>query len=122
MGDNQVYDEKKGQNKLIHGMLIGAVVGAAVTLFDRDTRDYTVTRLKKCGSTTWNCVKNPSQTVENVSNTVSSMQKRTKVLAEDATFFVEKFKEIAETTPEVVEAVRKTKKHVTEFSEGAEHK
>ena len=46
--------------KLFRGIVIGAVVGGLVTLLDRETRTYTLEKLKDTQSKTSYYVKNPS--------------------------------------------------------------
>lgn len=52
-----------GDNKMIKGIAIGALAGAALSLFDRNTRTSTVDCLKKTGTFTKGYVKNPSDAI-----------------------------------------------------------
>ncbi|WLR51229.1 hypothetical protein LC040_19035 [Bacillus tianshenii] len=108
-------EEKR--NKMWQGVFIGAIVGAAVTMFDRDTRENTMNCFKKNCSSTWDVLKNPAETAEKVSQGASKFQQRAKVVADDTVFILQKLREIVETAPEVVDAAKKTKTHVKQLQE-----
>lgn len=52
-----------GKRKLLIGMASGAVAGALVALFDRETRNYTKSKLSGVKSGTSYVIKNPSEAV-----------------------------------------------------------
>ncbi|CDO04431.1 penicillin-binding protein [Oceanobacillus picturae] len=58
-----------GNRKLIVGVLIGAIVGGAVTLFDRETRNYSRMKLSNMKYSSQSVLKNPSEAVRNIRKT-----------------------------------------------------
>lgn len=59
-----------GRNKLFRGIIIGAVVGGIVALFDKDARDYAKRKAVDTSTTTKYFLKNPSEAIHNVRVTV----------------------------------------------------
>ncbi|MFD2629396.1 YtxH domain-containing protein [Oceanobacillus kapialis] len=55
-----------GNRKLVFGVLIGALVGGAITLFDRETRHYSRMKLASFKSGTQSVLHNPSDAVRKV--------------------------------------------------------
>lgn len=62
-----------GRQKLLLGVVIGAVVGGLVTLTDRETRIYAKTKLDDAKSGAAYILQNPSEAIENVRNTVDQL-------------------------------------------------
>ncbi|WP_042225027.1 YtxH domain-containing protein [Oceanobacillus manasiensis] len=55
-----------GNRKLVVGVLIGALVGGAITLFDRETRNYSRMKLTNMKYGSQSVLRNPSEAVRNV--------------------------------------------------------
>lgn len=58
-----------GKRKLFLGALTGAIVGGLITLFDRETRNYTKGKLSIMKSSTSYIIKNPSEAVHQFQTT-----------------------------------------------------
>lgn len=54
------------KRKLLFGFVIGAIIGASVTILDKDVRNFTKNRLISAKDKTNHIVKNPSKTVADV--------------------------------------------------------
>lgn len=54
-----------GQSKMIKGIALGALAGAALSLFDRNTRTSTMNCVKQTGSSAREYAKNPSDAIHN---------------------------------------------------------
>lgn len=52
-------------NKMVIGVLVGALVGGLITLFDRDTRSATKVQCKNAKNKTYYYLKHPSEAVKN---------------------------------------------------------
>lgn len=52
-------------NKMVIGVLVGALVGGLITLFDRDTRSTTKAQCKNAKNKTYYYLKHPSEAVKN---------------------------------------------------------
>lgn len=81
-------------NKLIKGILFGALAGAAISLLDRETREKTVVQVKECGRTIWHYSKNPSGLIEDVSDKISVARQKIEEVTDDISFIVEKVNDI----------------------------
>lgn len=85
-------------NKLVKGMLIGAFVGAAISLFDRETRKNTAITVKDCSQKIWKCAKDPSKMIENISNKLSSTRAKVEEFTEDIQYIINKVNDIKNST------------------------
>ncbi|KGX88170.1 YtxH domain-containing protein [Pontibacillus litoralis] len=69
------------KNKLMAGIAIGAVVGAALSMFDKETREQATSCLKKAKTQTQVYVKHPSQAARDArttfENTVQTIDRTT---------------------------------------------
>ncbi|WP_208591642.1 hypothetical protein [Gracilibacillus suaedae] len=52
-----------GKERLIKGILTGAVVGGLITLSDRETRSYVTRKLQVCGNKAAYYAKNPANAI-----------------------------------------------------------
>ncbi|MFQ3543965.1 YtxH domain-containing protein [Halobacillus rhizosphaerae] len=64
------------QHKLWKGVLLGALVGGAAMLFDRDTRSYVGEKSRSAGRTCKGFAKHPSEAVHSLRVNYESMAKR----------------------------------------------
>ncbi|RDW17206.1 YtxH domain-containing protein [Oceanobacillus chungangensis] len=62
-----------GRQKLMLGVIIGAVVGGLATLADKETRIYAKTKLNDAKSGATYVLQNPAEAVQNVRNTVDQL-------------------------------------------------
>lgn len=89
-------------NKLIKGILFGALAGAAISLLDRETREKTVVQVKDCGRTVWHYSKNPSELIESFSDKVAVARQKIDEVTEDIAFIVEKVNDIKESSDKLL--------------------
>ncbi|MGP4042102.1 hypothetical protein ACTWP4_19670 [Gracilibacillus sp. D59] len=52
-----------GKQRLITGILTGAIVGGLITLSDRETRSYVTKKIQICGNKTAYFAKNPAEAI-----------------------------------------------------------
>ncbi|RAK19190.1 hypothetical protein B0I26_107109 [Anoxybacillus vitaminiphilus] len=90
-------------NKVWKGIMIGAAIGAAMSLLDQEIR-------KKLGADNKlaHFLKDPVHIVEKVSQHIHKCRQSLEQLSEDISFIADKIKEINEKTPEVLELVKET--------------
>lgn len=62
-----------GKRKLILGITIGAVVGGATALFDRDTRNFAKEKLASAKSGSSYYMNHPSEAIHNLRNSVEQI-------------------------------------------------
>jgi gas vesicle protein len=92
------------RNKLWKGIIIGAAIGASISLLDQETRKMLVENGKRVK----NKLKDPVHIAKNVNRHVHKCRQSLEQLSEDISFIAGKIKEINEKTPEVIEFVKET--------------
>lgn len=108
------------RNRLWDGILIGALVGAAVSMFDKQTRDHVIKGSRKLGAQVTKAVKNPKQTQEAIKEKLNEFKETVEHISEDVSFIAGKVDELREVTPQVFDIVKETKEVFTE-EESKEH-
>ena len=92
-----------GKRKLFLGVAIGAAAGGLVTLFDKETREYTKEKFNACKSSSSYFIQNPSKAVHNVRTAFDAFNKN--------------FASGAESTINALEQVENTLEKVTNKNE-----
>ncbi|WP_163580979.1 YtxH domain-containing protein [Gracilibacillus saliphilus] len=57
-----------GKERLLKGILAGAIVGGLITLSDRETRSYVTRKLQVCGNKTSYYAKNPADAIHQLNS------------------------------------------------------
>ena len=97
------------ENKLLTGMLVGALVGAAVSLLDKRTRQDVVQSGKKVSSKIKDYIEQPETFTNDVKQKIEDVKDTVKEVSEDISFITEKVTELKETTPQVVNMLQETR-------------
>jgi gas vesicle protein len=97
------------ENKLLTGMLVGALVGAAISLLDRCTRQDVVECGKNASSKIKGYVREPASLTNEVKQKIVDVKDTFQEVSEDISFINEKVKELKETTPQVVNLLQETR-------------
>lgn len=109
-------------NKLVTGIAIGAVTGAALSMLDRSTRETTVRKVKHFVVDVQYYAYNRQEIVDKIQSTTSSVQSMYNTFMKDKDFYLEKINEIQELTPQVKEIVLETKEVLTAGIDKAKEK
>lgn len=96
-------------NKLCKGVVIGALVGAAVSMFDEETREETLKKIKKAKNSVVYYAKNREELQLLVREQIEKMQKLYEDTKENVNFIMEKLDEVKEIPGAVQEIVQDTK-------------
>ncbi|MGG0657311.1 YtxH domain-containing protein [Rummeliibacillus pycnus] len=96
-------------NKLVTGIALGAVAGAALSMLDRRTRETTTKRVKHFVIDVQYYAYNPEELVGKIQSTTNKAQSMYHTFMHDKDFYLEKINEIQELTPQVKEIVLETK-------------
>lgn len=82
-----------GKRRLISGVVLGATVGGALALLDKDTREYAKTKLEasKVGCSYY--LKHPAEAIENIRETVDKWNQNVTTGAENAINALEQVEE-----------------------------
>ncbi|WP_017754413.1 hypothetical protein [Calidifontibacillus oryziterrae] len=89
------------KSKLVNGMLIGAMVGAAISLLDRDTREKAVENVKSCSKKVWSIAKNPAKIGRDIGENIAAARMRIEEFTEDIHYILEKVNDITASTQNI---------------------
>ncbi|PMC36693.1 hypothetical protein CJ195_14795 [Bacillus sp. UMB0899] len=96
-------------NKLVRGMLVGALVGGVISLLDKKTREDVMTTSRVVSTKIKGYVEDPALLTNEVKETFETVKGSIQEVSEDITFINEKVKELKETTPQVMSLIQETK-------------
>ncbi len=96
-------------NKLVKGIVIGALVGAAVSLFDKNTRQGVIQSGKTIGLKVKEYAKQPSKLSSEVKQKIDDVRQTVQEVSDDIAFINEKVQELKESSPHVVHMLQETK-------------
>ncbi|MFG6149818.1 YtxH domain-containing protein [Halobacillus sp. B23F22_1] len=64
------------ENKLITGIVTGALIGGAIVLFDKNTRQYVMSKSKGAGNCCRNYIEQPSEAIHDLRLSYESFSKK----------------------------------------------
>jgi gas vesicle protein len=97
------------KNQFWKGMLLGAIAGGALSLFDKGTREAMKENAIKTSSKVGYIMRHPDEVSEKVKGTAAKIKSTFETVSEDITFITEKVEELRELTPQVTEIIKETK-------------
>ncbi|MGF9892839.1 YtxH domain-containing protein [Priestia megaterium] len=102
------------RNKLVEGIVIGAIIGGAVSLFDKETRSSVLQGSKKLKDKTTTLIQHPELVTDTVKEKYETIRTTIQQVSEDVSFVAGKVEKLKETTPQVMEIVNDTKEAFVE--------
>jgi gas vesicle protein len=102
------------RNKLVEGIVIGAIIGGAVSLFDKETRSSVIQGSKKLKDKTITLIQHPERVTDTVKEKYETIRTTIEQVSEDVSFVAGKVEKLKETTPQVMEIVNDTKEAFVE--------
>ncbi|GAB1809768.1 YtxH domain-containing protein [Priestia megaterium] len=102
------------RNKLVEGIVIGAIIGGAVSLFDKETRSSVIQGSKKLKDKTTTLIQHPELVTDTVKEKYEIIRTTIEQVSEDVSFVAGKVEKLKETTPQVMEIVNDTKEAFVE--------
>ena len=102
------------RNKLVEGIVIGAIIGGAVSLFDKETRSSVIHGSKKLKDKTTTLIQHPELVTDTVKEKYETIRTTIEQVSEDVSFVAGKVEKLKETTPQVMEIVNDTKEAFVE--------
>ncbi|MGG2090382.1 YtxH domain-containing protein [Priestia aryabhattai] len=102
------------RNKLVEGIVIGAIIGGAVSLFDKETRSSVIQGSKKLKDKTKTLIQQPELVTDTVKEKYETIRTTIEQVSEDVSFVAGKVEKLKETTPQVMEIVNDTKEAFVE--------
>ncbi len=97
------------RNKLVESMLIGAAIGAVVSLFDKDTRETVIQNGKAVSRKSAEIIKNPEVVTGKIKDNIRMVRSTINEITEDVQFLATKVNELNEKTPEMIGMIKETK-------------
>ncbi|MGJ7911739.1 YtxH domain-containing protein [Neobacillus sp. LXY-1] len=105
------------KNQFWKGMLIGALAGGAISLFDKPTRETMKGHVKNVSGKVGYVIKHPGEMVEKVKETAATIISTVEQVGEDFSFVAEKVDELRDLTPKVTDAIKEAKDTFTHDDE-----
>ncbi|WHY01680.1 YtxH domain-containing protein [Neobacillus sp. DY30] len=105
------------KNLFLKGMFYGALVGGALSLLDKKTRQDMKVNVKKAYEQVSYAVRHPEEITENVKEAAEKIRNAIEQVSEDISYITDKVDEIRELTPQVKEALKETKSTFTELGD-----
>lgn len=102
------------RNKLVEGMVIGAIIGGAVSLFDKETRSSVIQGSKKLKDKTKTLIQHSELVTDTVKEKYETIRTTIEQVSEDVSFVAGKVEKLKETTPQAMEIVNDTKEAFVE--------
>jgi gas vesicle protein len=96
-------------SKFWKGVLLGAVAGGALSLFDRQTRTTVLGNCRRTKETITYYAKHPDEAAQAVTESARKIRSTIEEMGEDISFITEKVEELKELTPQMVDIVKDTK-------------
>ncbi|MFF2754909.1 YtxH domain-containing protein [Psychrobacillus sp. NPDC058041] len=105
------------ENKLVKGMVCGALLGGALTMLDRSTRDAVARKSRYVGKQIQFYAKNRDELITTIEDQFTKWKSFYEQFASDATYISQKVNEVKEITPQVKTLVADTKEAFTQSKE-----
>ncbi|WP_163100732.1 YtxH domain-containing protein [Peribacillus alkalitolerans] len=97
------------KNRLLQGIMLGALAGAAMSLMSRDTRSSVVSGTKQYSKELQSFIKNPNDFFDRLKETSGRIRKTVQQISDDVAFISQKVEEIKDVPPQVASMVKETK-------------
>jgi len=98
-----------GKSKLCKAMITGAIVGACVSMFDRDTREHTIETAKKVKDKVVYYAKNREELQKCINEKIEAVQKLYENASDNVSLIVDKIDEVKEIPNTIQSMVTETK-------------
>lgn len=98
-----------GQSKLLKSMLAGAIIGAALSMLDRKTREHTVNNIKRASETVQYYAAHRDELQQIIEQKVQQVQKLYETTQDNVSFIKDKIGEVKEIPVAVQDIVDETK-------------
>ena len=96
-------------SKFWKGVILGAMAGGAISLFDRTTRTAVKKNIQYTSGKLVYFAKHPQETINSVKETSRKIQSTIEEVGAEVSFIAEKIDELKELTPQVADLVKDTK-------------
>ncbi|WP_342598999.1 YtxH domain-containing protein [Psychrobacillus sp. FSL H8-0483] len=97
------------ENKFVKGIIFGAIIGGALTMFDRKTRDSVMNKTRYVRNEIQYYSKNKEELKTTIEEQITKWKSVYEQLASDVNYISQKVNEAKEITPQVKNLVTETK-------------
>lgn len=105
------------ENKLLSGVVCGAVIGGALTMLDKRTRDAVIHKSRYIGNQIQYYSKNRQELKSTLEDQATKWKSLYEQFASDATYISQKVNEVKEITPQVKTLLTDTKEAFAQSKE-----
>lgn len=106
---NQHFNENKKNSQFTKAVLLGALAGAVISLFDKDTRSSVVVNGRSFASGVKNFLLHPDGVLNQVKEATGTMRSTVEKISDDVAFIADKVDEFKEVPSQLVKMVIDTK-------------
>ncbi len=104
----QTYTNKK-KNKLLQGIVVGALAGAAISMLDRSTRESVIACSKKKYNQMKDYMENPELVMDQIREKADKIRTTFEDITEDVVFIANQVEVLKEIPQQVVATVKDSK-------------
>ncbi|WP_144511810.1 YtxH domain-containing protein [Bacillus sp. FJAT-22090] len=105
------------ENKLLNGIVCGAIIGGALTMLDKKTRNAVIHKSRYMGNQIQYYSKNRQELKSTLEDQVTKWKSLYEQFASDATYLSQKVHEVKEITPQVKTLLTDTKEAFAQSKE-----
>ena len=109
-----------GKSKLLQGILIGAIAGAAISMLDQQARATTMECGKKSYQKVRHIVENPEIVINKVNDTRNQVKSSFNSIKEDVLSISDQINALMEISPQVASVVKESKEAILEVTQSSE--
>lgn len=99
----------QGKSKLLEGIIIGAIAGAAISMLDKNTRRTVIENSKAVKNKTVHMIKHPDEVKQNLQEKYAAVRETIEQVSDDVSFLTTQVEQLKKTTPQVLDVVKTTK-------------
>ncbi|MBU8786714.1 MULTISPECIES: hypothetical protein [Bacillus] len=107
----------KGERVVLRNILLGASVGAVMSLLHKPTREACGAKLSACKSKVKLYRNNPNLLTDCIKEKIEETKKLSASVTDDLSFLNQQIRELKETTPKVIELIEETREHFSKKSD-----
>ncbi|KKB73577.1 MULTISPECIES: hypothetical protein [Bacillus] len=107
----------KGERVVLRNILLGASVGAVMSLLHKPTREACGAKLSACKSKVKLYRNNPNLLTDCIKEKIEETKKLSASVTDDLNFLNQQIRELKETTPKVIELIEETREHFSKKSD-----
>ncbi|MDQ0220391.1 YtxH domain-containing protein [Peribacillus cavernae] len=109
MDNNRAGYRMANRSKFMQAIVLGAFTGAAISLFDRQTRNAVMSSSNRCMSGMKSLLMNPNNALNQVKQATGRLRSTIENISADVAFISSRVEEMKDIPPQVAQVVKETK-------------